>query len=37
MTARSGFFVADPRTDWQEAYAANIEKAVRPAMKHAAE
>ena len=37
LTARSGFFVADPKTEWQDAYAENIANAVRPAMKHAAE
>jgi hypothetical protein len=37
LTARSGFFIADLKTDWQDAYAANIKNAVRPAMKHAAE
>jgi phthalate 4,5-dioxygenase oxygenase subunit len=37
LLARSGFFIADPKAEWQEAYAANIEVAVRPAMRHAAE
>jgi len=37
LKARSGFFVADPKTEWQDAYAANLKDMVRPAMKHAAE
>jgi phthalate 4,5-dioxygenase len=37
LLARSGFFIADPRTDWQDAYAANLKEAVRPAMRRAAE
>ncbi|HEX4112163.1 MAG TPA: hypothetical protein VH020_06475, partial [Stellaceae bacterium] len=37
LKARSGFFVADPAAEWQDAYAANIRNAVRPGMKHAAE
>jgi phthalate 4,5-dioxygenase len=37
LQARSGFFLADPATDWREAYEAQIRQAVRPAMKHAAE
>ena len=37
MKARSGFFVADPGAEWQEAYAANLRSAVRPGARHAAE
>ncbi|MGH6989023.1 MAG: Rieske 2Fe-2S domain-containing protein [Stellaceae bacterium] len=37
MLARSGFFIADLKTDWQDAYKANLKEAVRPAMKEAAE
>jgi len=37
LQARSGFFIADPKTDWREAYEANLKEAVRPAFKQAAE
>ena len=37
LLARSGFFIADPKTEWQDAYKANLQDAVRPALKHAAE
>ena len=31
LQARAGFFVADPATDWEQAYAEQVEKAERPA------
>jgi phthalate 4,5-dioxygenase oxygenase subunit len=37
LQARSGFFWADPKTDWREAYEAQVKEAVRPGIVDAAE